>query len=140
MADVERTVVTVETTVNAPVEKVWEYWTSPEHIVQWNSASDDWHTPRAENDPRTGGKFSSRMEARDGSFGFDFEGVYDEVQPQALIAYSLGDGRQVRIIFEDLGDKTRVIESFDAETENPIDMQRAGWQAIIDNFKKHTEA
>lgn len=140
MADQERTVITVETTVNAPVEKVWDYWTSPEHIVQWNSASDDWHTPKAENDPRTGGKFSSRMEARDGSFGFDFEGVYDEVQTESLIAYSLGDGRQVRIIFEKQGDQTKVIESFDAEDQNPIDMQRAGWQAILDNFKKHTEA
>ncbi|HEV7381258.1 MAG TPA: SRPBCC family protein [Dyadobacter sp.] len=140
MADQERTVITVETTVNAPVEKVWDYWTSPEHIVQWNSASDDWHTPKAENDPRTGGKFSSRMEARDGSFGFDFEGVYDEVQPGSLIVYSLGDGRQVRIIFEKQGDQTKVIESFDAEDQNPIDMQRAGWQAILDNFKKHTEA
>ncbi|REA63456.1 polyketide cyclase [Dyadobacter luteus] len=140
MADAEKTVITVETIVNAPVEKVWEYWTSPEHIVQWNSASDDWHTPRAENDPRTGGKFSSRMEARDGSFGFDFEGVYDEVQPLSLISYSLGDGRQVRIIFETQGEQTKVIESFDAENQNPIDMQRAGWQAILDNFKKHTEA
>lgn len=140
MADQERTVITVETTVNAPVEKVWDYWTSPEHIVQWNSASDDWHTPKAENDPRTGGKFSSRMEARDGSFGFDFEGVYDEVQPLALIAYSIADGRQVRIIFEKQGDQTKVIESFDAEDQNPIEMQKDGWQAILDNFKKHTEA
>jgi uncharacterized protein YndB with AHSA1/START domain len=135
----EKTVITVEVTVNAPVEKVWEYWTSPEHIVQWNHASDDWHTSKAENDLQTGGRFSSRMDARDGSFGFDFEGVYDDIQPHSLIAYSLGDGRQVRIIFEDLGDKTRVIESFDAENENPIEMQKEGWQAILSNFKKYAE-
>jgi uncharacterized protein YndB with AHSA1/START domain len=135
----EKTVITVEVTVNAPVEKVWEYWTSPEHIVQWNHASDDWHTSKAENDLQTGGRFFSRMDARDGSFGFDFEGVYDDIQPHSLIAYSLSDGRQVRIIFEDLGDKTRVIESFDAENENPIEMQKEGWQAILSNFKKYAE-
>src|SRR5579862_8200916 len=91
--------ITVESTINAPVEKVWKLWTGTEHIVKWNSASDDWHTPHAENDLRTGGKFSSRMEAKDGSFGFDFGGVYDEVIPNKIIAFTLGDGRKVKITF-----------------------------------------
>src|SRR5206468_6649167 len=94
-----KTVITVENTVNAPVEKVWEHWTKPEHITQWNNASDDWHTPHAENDPRTGGKFLTRMEAKDGSFGFDFGGVYDEVVPNESIQYTMEDGRKVNIKF-----------------------------------------
>jgi uncharacterized protein YndB with AHSA1/START domain len=140
MSATGKTVVIIETTVDAPVEKVWEFWTEPEHIKQWNSASDDWHTPRAENDLRVGGKFLSRMEARDGSFGFDFEGIYDEVEPLSVIAYSLGDGRQVRTVFESEGSRTKITTNFDAETQNPIEMQKDGWQAILDNFKKHTEA
>lgn len=136
----QATPITVQTTVNVPVEKAWEYWGSPEHIVQWNSASDDWHTPKAENDLRTGGKFSSRMEAKDGSFGFDFAGVYDEVKPHELITYTMGDGRKVAITFTGNGDQTTVTETFDPESENPVDMQQAGWQAIMDNFKKYTES
>lgn len=135
-----KTQVTVETTVNAPVEKAWHYWSAPEHIMQWNSASDDWHTPSATNDLRTGGSFSCRMEAKDGSFGFDFGGVYDEVIPHELIAYTMGDGRQVAVRFSGDGAQTRIVETFDAESENPVDMQRAGWQAIMDNFKKYAEA
>jgi uncharacterized protein YndB with AHSA1/START domain len=131
--------VTVEAIVQAPVEKVWTYWTEPEHIKKWNSPSEDWHTPNAENDLRVGGKFLSRMEAKDGSFGFDFGGVYDEVKPNEVIAYTLGDDRKVNITFVSQGNETKVIESFDAESTNSIEMQKAGWQAILDNFKKYAE-
>jgi uncharacterized protein YndB with AHSA1/START domain len=131
--------VTVETTVQAPVEKVWEYWTEPTHITKWNSASDDWHTPIAENDLRAGGKFHSRMEAKDGSFGFDFGGIYDEVKLHEVIAYTLGDGRKVTITFKGQDNETEVIETFDAETENSIELQQQGWQAILNNFKKYAE-
>ncbi len=133
------TKITVETTVSANLNKTWDYWTKPEHITHWNFASDDWQCPRAENDARTGGKFSARMEAKDGSFGFDFEGIYDEVIEQKRIAYHMEDGRQVEILFEELGDQTKVTEMFDPETENSEEMQRGGWQAILDNFKKHVE-
>ncbi len=132
--------ITVEVSVKAPLEKVWELWTQPEHITQWNAASDDWHTPRAENDLRTGGKFSSRMEAKDGSFGFDFGGTYDEVKEHELIAYTMGDGRQVRVTFVPLGNVTLVKEDFEAESENSREMQQSGWQSILDNFKKYVES
>jgi uncharacterized protein YndB with AHSA1/START domain len=135
----EKTVITVENTVDAPVAKVWEYWSKPEHITKWANASDDWHTPRAENDLRTGGKFMSRMEAKDGSMGFDFGGVYDEVRNNEYIEYTMGDGRKVTIHFITQGNKTKITESFDAENMHPIEMQRDGWQAILDNFKKYTE-
>jgi uncharacterized protein YndB with AHSA1/START domain len=131
--------VTVEATVQAPVERVWEFWTEPKHITKWNNASDDWHTPFAENDLKVGGKFLTRMEAKDGSFGFDFSGVYDEVRLNERISYSLGDGRKVNITFISQGNETKVIESFDAENTNEIEMQKAGWQAILDNFKKYIE-
>jgi len=140
MATQEKTVLTVETTVNAPVEKVWEYWTKPEHIIKWNSASEDWHTPRAENDLRVGGNFSARMEAKDGSFGFDFGGTYDAVTTNKHIAYTIGDGRKVVIDFTPEGDGIKVVESFDAESTHSLEMQQGGWQAILDNFKKYTEA
>lgn len=133
------TVVTVEATVNAPVQKVWEYWNKPEHIIQWSHASDDWHTPWAKNDLRKGGNFSSRMEARDGSMGFEFGGIYDEVREHENISYTMGDGRKVTINFFADGGTTRVVENFDAESEHPVEMQKAGWQAIMDNFKKYTE-
>ena len=139
METANKTKITVEATVNAPVDKVWQYWSSPEHITRWNHASDDWHSPRAENDLRKGGKFSSRMEAKDGSFGFDFGGVYDEVKPNELIEYTMGDGRRVQVLFSVQGNQTRVQETFDAEETHSIDMQRGGWQAILDNFKKYTE-
>lgn len=135
----ETTPITVSTTVNAPIETVWKSWTSPEHIMKWNSASDDWHTPYSENDPRTGGKFKSTMAAKDGSFSFDFEGVYSNVVEKQLIEYGLGDGRQVKIQFITNGNVVDIIETFDPETTNPIEMQRNGWQAIMDNFKKYTE-
>ncbi|MEH7128002.1 SRPBCC family protein [Neobacillus drentensis] len=131
--------VTVKATVNAPVEKIWEYWTEPKHITKWNNASDDWHTPIAENDLTVGGKFLTRMEAKDGSFGFDFGGIYDEVKLNELISYTMGDGRKVTITFKAHGNETEVIETFDAETSNPVEMQQAGWQAILDNFKKYVE-
>ena len=129
----------VETTVQTSVEKVWTLWTEPTHITKWNTASDDWHTPHAENDLRVGGKFLSRMEAKDGSFGFDFGGIYDEVLLHKVIAYTLGDGRKVNITFQGQDNETEVIVTFDAETENPIEFQQQGWQAILDNFKKYAE-
>lgn len=140
MSKAEKTSITVETIVQAPVEKVWECWTKPEHITGWNNASDDWHTPRAENDLRVGGKFLSRMEARDGSMGFDFGGVYDEVKPNERIAYTLDDDRKVKIVFTGNDNETTVTETFEAEKENSVELQRGGWQAILDNFKKYTES
>ena len=136
----EKTVVTVESTIQAPVEKVWESWTQPRHIVKWCNASDDWHTPRAENDLRVGGSFVSRMEAKDGSMGFDFGGIYDAVRKNEYIEYTMGDGRKVQITFYPKGKETKVVESFEAETQNSVELQRGGWQAILDNFKKYTES
>jgi len=132
--------ITVTATINAPVEKAWNYWTSPKHITQWYNASDDWHAPRAENDLQVTGKFTTRMEAKDGSFGFDFNGIYDEIKTNELISYTIEGGRKVSITFSENGNETIVTETFEAENENPIDMQRAGWQAILDNFKKYVEA
>jgi len=131
--------ITVENTVHAPLEKVWQFWTLPEHITQWNNASDDWHTPFAENDLRTGGKFLSKMAAKDGSFSFDFGGVYDDVKLNELIAYTMADGRKVVIHFTGNGDETKVIETFDPENTHSIEVQKGGWQAILDNFKKYVE-
>ncbi|AXI10949.1 polyketide cyclase [Oceanobacillus zhaokaii] len=135
----KRETITVETIIHAPVEKVWHYWTKPQHITQWYKASDDWHAPNAENDLRVGGKFLTRMEAKDGSFGFDFAGVYDEVKLDELISYKLGDGRKVEITFIGQESDTKVVETFEAEDTNSIEMQQAGWQAILDNFKKYSE-
>lgn len=131
--------ITVQATIHAPVKKVWQYWTEPKHIIKWNNASDDWHTPFAGNDLRAGGKFLSRMEAKDGSAGFDFSGIYDEVKEHTLIAYTIDDGRKVKVVFSEKGNKTKVTETFEAENKNPIEMQKTGWQAILDNFKKYTE-
>lgn len=131
--------ITVETTINVPIYSVWEMFTAPEHITKWNNASEDWHTTSAKNDIRKGGKFLFRMEAKDKSAGFNFEGVYDEVKINQLIEYTLSDGRKVRILFVDNGDETKIVETFEAEEENPIDMQREGWQAIINNFKRYAE-
>jgi len=132
--------ITIEAIVAAPVEKIWEYWTMPEHIVKWNQASDDWHTPRAENDLKPGGKFLSRMEAKDGSFGFDFWGIYDEVKKNELISYTMGDGRKAEIRFSPEGINTKITEIFEAEAFNPVEMQKSGWQAILNNFKAYTES
>jgi uncharacterized protein YndB with AHSA1/START domain len=134
------TVITVEAIVNAPAEKVWTVWNKPEDIMQWSHASDDWHTTSSENDLRPGGKFSSRMEAKDGSFGFDFGGVYDEVKPCELITYTMGDGRKVENVFKKEKNSTKVTVTFEVENQNPVEMQRGGWQAILDNFKKYAES
>lgn len=130
--------ITVEATVKAPVEKVWEAYTSPEHVTQWNFASDDWHCPSAKADLREGGIFSARMEAKDGSMGFDFEGTYTKIIPQERIEYSFGD-RHAVITFKPQGDAVDVSVSFDPETMHPVEMQRDGWQAILNNFARHAE-
>jgi uncharacterized protein YndB with AHSA1/START domain len=132
--------ITVETYVRAPLHTVWRAWTTPDDIVRWNAASDDWHTTAAAVDLRVGGTFTSRMEAKDGSMGFDFEGTYTEVVPQERIAYAMDDGRTVVVDFaaEDAG--VRVREVFDAEATNPMELQRQGWQAILDSFARYVEA
>lgn len=140
MSAPEKTVITIETTINAPVEKVWKAWNTAEDVVQWNSASPEWHTPRAENDFRTGGKFLYRMEARDGSFGFDFYGMYDTITPHEYIEYTMGDDRKVKTTFTANGNATHIVQAFEAESTNSIDMQRTGWQAILDNFKRYAES
>lgn len=132
--------ITISTHVNKPVEHVWQCWTEPGHITQWNAASDDWHCPKASNDLRTGGKFSATMAARDGSASFDFEGIYNEVRPMQRISYTMADGRTCEVLFTEEDGGTLVTESFDAETQNPVEMQRGGWQAILDRFKAHAEA
>lgn len=131
--------ITIETIIASPVERVWEAFTTPADIVQWNFASDDWRCPGAEVDLRVGGVYKARMEAKDGSFGFDFEGVYAEVAPHGAITLAMSDGRKARTTFEPVGSSTRVKTEFDAETENPVEMQRDGWQAILDNFRRHVE-
>jgi uncharacterized protein YndB with AHSA1/START domain len=135
-----KTTITVETDVNAPIEKVWEYFSKPKHIIKWNNASEDWHSPKAENDFRVGGKFNYRMEAKDGSFGFDFGGVYNAVTEHKNIEYTIGDGRKVKIFFEAKDNSTHVTEKFEAENMHSIEMQKVGWQNILDNFKTYTEA
>lgn len=133
--------VTVSVQVQAPIEKVWEYWTSPEHITQWNAASDDWECPTAVNDLREGGTFSTRMQAKDGSAGFEFGGTYTAVKPHELIEYTMEDNRHVIITFIALSDnEVQVGETFDIEHENSAELQRQGWQSIMDNFKKHVES
>ena len=131
--------ITMQVIVHAPIEKVWEYWTEPRHIQAWNAASDDWHTPHATNDLRVGGEFCARMEAKDQSAGFDFRGTYTEVVPHQRIAYTLGDDRTVLVTFETAEDGTTVTETFDIEHENSAELQRQGWQAILNNFKQYTE-
>ena len=138
MAD--KKVITIKSTVDASIDKVWKFFTEPKHIKQWNNASEDWHTTVAENDLRAGGRFLSRMEAKNGSFGFDFSGTYDEVKTHELIAYTLDDERKVNIIFTSLeNEKTEIVQSFEAEDENPVEMQQSGWQSILDNFEYYTE-
>lgn len=160
--------ITVEVIINESVEKVWDAYTEPEHITQWAFASDDWHAPRAENDLRAGGKFNTRMvrrevesvarsepearrdratfqqesmrDAKDGSAGFDFSGTYDEVVPRQRIAYTMDDGRTAAVLFEEMGNSAYVKTIFDPESENSVELQRAGWQAILNNFKKYVEA
>ncbi|AWW00642.1 SRPBCC family protein [Arcticibacterium luteifluviistationis] len=130
----------VETTINASLEKVWESWVIPTHIMNWNNASEDWHTPAASNDLKVGGKFSYTMAAKDGSFSFDLGGVYTAIVKKELISYELADGRKVRVEFMKMENGVKIIELFEPESENPSKMQKAGWQAILDSFKKYTEA
>lgn len=134
------TAITVEAVVKAPVDKVWTCWNEPQHITKWAFASEDWHAPYADNDLRKDGTFKTTMAAKDGSMSFDFGGVYTAVETNKRIAYTMADGRTVEIEFTSDGNNTRVVETFDAETTHPVDMQRAGWQAILDNFVKYTEA
>jgi uncharacterized protein YndB with AHSA1/START domain len=135
----DKPLVTVESTIDAPVEKVWKYWNEPDHITKWCFASDDWHAPWAKNDLKVGGNISSRMEAKDGSMGFDFGGVYDEVKENEKVQYTMSDGRRVEVLFHAKGNVTHIVESFDAEETNPVDMQQMGWQAILNNFKAYVE-
>jgi len=131
--------ITIAATISAEKQKVWDYYTQPEHITKWNFASDDWQCPKAENDLQVGGKYFARMEAKDGSFGFDFEGVYIEVDKGKKITYEMADGRQASVNFEKTEKGTLVTITFDAENENPEELQKAGWQAILHNLKKYTE-
>lgn len=132
--------ITIDAIVDAPIQTVWKRWTSPDDIVKWNQASSDWHTVHASNDLKVGGKFSARMEAKDGSIGFDFEGTYETVVAHKQLVYTIADGRKVEVVFTELGHQTLVTETFVAEETNPVDMQRQGWQAILDSFKKYVEA
>jgi uncharacterized protein YndB with AHSA1/START domain len=132
--------ITVETMIEAPIDRVWEMWTEPEHIVNWNFASDDWYCPTAKNDIRPGGEFNWRMEARDGSTGFDFMGTYDEIDLYRRIKSTLGDGRKTEITFSSMEDSTQIIETFEAEDMNTLELQQTGWQAILNNFRKYAES
>ena len=139
MATIDKAIITVEALINAPVAKVWKLWTDPKHIINWNNASDDWHTTKVENDLRVGGKFLSRMEAKDGSTGFDFTGDYKKVDYLKQIEYAIADGRKVQIRFASNGNKTTVTETFEAEQENPVELQQSGWQSILNNFKNYAD-
>jgi uncharacterized protein YndB with AHSA1/START domain len=136
--------ITIEAIVEADLERTWEAYTHPTHITQWNFADPSWHCPRAENDLRVGGKYTARMEAKDGSFGFDFEGIYNKVELNKELSYhlgaALGEGREVTTLFEPQVESTLVTTTFDPENENPVEMQKMGWQMILDNFKKHVES
>ena len=136
----QATRITVEATVNAPVANVWKAWNTPSDIMQWNTPDSSWHTPSSENDLRVGGKFKNRMEARDGSFGFDFEGVYDQVDLHKEISYTMPDGRKATTLFTAQNGQTHIATTFDAETENDPEFQKQGWQAILDNFVTYVES
>lgn len=131
--------ITVQNTINASIDKVWEFWTQPEHIKNWSVASAEWHTPYAENDLREGGKFKSTMAAKDGSMSFDLGGEYTLVEKNKAIEYVLEDGRKVEITFTETPDGVEIIQSFDPETQNSDEMQQGGWNAILDNFKSYVE-
>ena len=131
--------ITVSTIVNAPIEKVWERWNGEKHIPHWAFASDDWEAPWAKNDLRVGGELVTRMQAKDGSAGFDLKGTYDDIKEKELIEYHLDDGRKVWVRFTPVNDSVEISETFEMENENPEEMQRGGWQAILDNFKKYAE-
>ena len=131
--------ITISTHVARPIDKVWRYWNEAEHIINWNAASDDWHCPHAETDLRVGGRMLARMAARDGSASFDFVGTYTSVEPPARVAFTMSDGRTCEVLFSADANGTKVVETFDPENENPLEMQRGGWQSILDNFKKYAE-
>ena len=131
--------ITVEASVHAPLEKVWKAWTTPEHIMKWNHASEDWECPYAENDVHVGGKFLSRMSAKNGSTSFDFSGIYSEIIPLSRIAYTIEDGRTVSVTFEEKDGVTHLSETFEMENENTEEKQYEGWQSILINFKEYTE-
>lgn len=131
--------ITVVAIADAPVEKIWSAWNTPDDIMQWNAADPSWHCPSSENDLRKGGKFSNRMEAKDGSFGFDFEGIYDEIETNREISYTLGDGRKVTTLFREDEGKTSIETTFDAEQENDPEFQKQGWQAILNNFINYVQ-
>ena len=131
--------ISIETLVHKPIEIVWEMWTMPRHIIVWNTASEDWHTPQATSDLSAGGKFSYRMEAKDGSMGFDMAGVFDEVELHRSISYTMGDGRRVNVTFTDQGGNTLVKEEFEPESTNSHELQKSGWQSILNNFKEYAE-
>jgi uncharacterized protein YndB with AHSA1/START domain len=134
------TILTVSSTVNAPIELAWQAFTQPEHITQWNFASEDWECPTASNDLRVGGAFSYKMQAKDGSMGFDFAGMYSKVVPLEQVDYTIGD-RTVSVTFEKLSSaKTKIMQAFEAENENSLELQQNGWQSILDNYKKHVES
>lgn len=139
LSENEAPFITVEATVNAPIEKVWQKWTDPKDIIHWNAAAETWCSPRATNNLKVGGRFNYRMEACDGSEGFDFEGTYTEVEPLKKICYTMDDKRDAIIQFIADGDKTKIIETFQAEKSNPLELQQFGWQAILNNFKQYTE-
>lgn len=130
----------ISTVVDSSIEKAWTYWTEPEHIQNWNFASPDWHCPKAESELKEGGRFSSRMKAKDGSMGFDFGGHYTKIVPNSTLEYTLDDGREVSIKFSDDNGKTKIVETFEPENQNPLDLQRQGWQAILTNFKNYVES
>jgi uncharacterized protein YndB with AHSA1/START domain len=131
--------ITVKVTVNAPIQKAWDYWTKPEHIMEWSFASDDWEAPAAANDLAIGGTFSTTMAAKDGSVEFEFGGTYTNIVDLKEISYSMDDGREVTILFSTEGSTVTITETFDPENENPRDMQREGWQSILNNYKKYVE-
>jgi uncharacterized protein YndB with AHSA1/START domain len=130
---------TITATVHAPIEHVWKAWNDPKHVTKWNHASDDWECPHGTNDLRVGGKFNYRMQAKDGSFGFDFGGTYTKVEHHKLIEYVMDDHRKVSVHFEPHGNDVKITSTFDLESQNSEEMQRGGWQAILDNFKKYAE-
>ena len=140
MEKMERTMITIQATVLADAEKAWECYTLPEHITKWNYASDDWHCPAAFNELKVGGTYRVRMEAKDGSFGFDLEASYDSIEPGKSFAYTMGDGRPVQLTMQALENTTEVSITFEAENQNPVELQRDGWQAILNNYKKYTES
>lgn len=134
------TIITIDSVIEKTIDEVWSFWTLPEHIMQWNFATKEWHCPNAVNDLTPGGKFSWRMEAKDGSMGFDFSGTYDHIKLKSQIEFKLDDGRRVTIDFQKQNEKTKIIEVFEAEEENSIDLQKNGWQAILNNFKAYVES